>query len=146
MVRGLGADRVIDYTKEDFTKSSQRYDVILDNVGNQPLLSLRRALVPNGKYVMIGGGGVADQGLLGPMTRPLKAMILRPFVSQQMGMMMTDPSADDYKIFADLMESGKVTPVIDRQYKLSEVPEAVRYLEEGHARGKVVITVEPGRI
>jgi NADPH:quinone reductase-like Zn-dependent oxidoreductase len=142
MVRSLGADHVIDYTKEDFTKGQQRYDVILDNVGNQPLLSLRRALTAKGKYVMIGGGGVADQGLLGPMSRPIKAMLLKPFVSQEMGMMMSNPTQADYKMLADMMEAGKVKPVIDRTYKLNEVPDAIRYLEQGHARGKVVITVD----
>jgi NADPH:quinone reductase-like Zn-dependent oxidoreductase len=138
-VRSLGADHVIDYTKEDFTKGAQRYDVILDNVGNQPLLSMRRALVPHGKYIMIGGGGIADQGLLGPMARPLKAMVLSPFISQEMGMMMSDPTQKDMIQIADLMQAGKVTPVIDRRYTLSQVPEAIGYLEQGHARGKVVI-------
>src|SRR5436189_1300200 len=83
MVRSLGADHVIDYTKEDFTKSGQRYDVILDNVGTQPLSGFRRALTPKGKYIMIGGGGTTDQGLLGPLFRPIKAMLLSPFVSQE---------------------------------------------------------------
>ena len=142
MVRSLGADHVIDYTKEDFTKSGQRYDVILDNVGNQPLLSFRRALTPRGKYIMIGGGGTTDQGLLGPLFRPIKAMLLSPFVSQEMSMMMTDPTQNDMIELGHLMQSGKVKPVIDRSYKLSEVPAAIRYLEQGHARGKVVITVE----
>jgi NADPH:quinone reductase-like Zn-dependent oxidoreductase len=142
MVRSLGADHVIDYTKEDFTKSGQRYDVILDNVGNQPLLGFRRALTPKGKYVMIGGGGTTDQGLLGPLFRPIKAMLLSPFVGQDMSMMMTDPTQKDMMQLADLMQAGRVTPVIDRRYKLNEVPAAIRYLEQGHARGKVVITVE----
>ena len=141
MVRSLGADHVIDYTKEDFTKSGQRYDVILDNVGNQPLLSFRRALTPKGKYVMIGGGGTADQGLIGPLFRPIEAMLLSPFVSQEMGMMMTNPTQNDMTMLADLMQAGKVTPVIDRTYPLSQIREAIRYLEQGHARGKVVITV-----
>jgi NADPH:quinone reductase-like Zn-dependent oxidoreductase len=142
MVRSLGADHVIDYTKEDFTKSGQRYDVILDNVGNQPLLGFRRALTPKGKYVMIGGGGTTDQGLLGPLFRPIKAMLLSPFVGQDMSMMMTDPTQKDMMQLADLMQAGRVKPVIDRRYKLNEVPAAIRYLEQGHARGKVVITVE----
>ena len=142
LVRSLGADHVIDYTKEDFTKSGQRYDVILDNVGNQPLLSFRRALIPKGKYVMIGGGGPNDQGLIGPLFRPIKAMLLSPFVSQEMGMFMADTNQKDLAVLADLMQSGKVKPVIDRTYKLSEVPAAIAYLEQGHARGKVVITVE----
>src|SRR6266496_3294606 len=142
LVRSLGADHVIDYTKEDFTKSGQRYDVILDNVGNQPLLSFRRALIPKGKYVMIGGGGPNDQGLIGPLFRPIKAMLLSPFVSQEMGMFMADTNQKDLAVLADLMQSGKVKPVIDRTYKLSEVPAAIAYLEQGHARGKVVITVD----
>ena len=142
LVRSLGADRVIDYTKEDFTKTGQRYDVILDNVGNQPLLSFRRALIPKGKYVMIGGGGPNDQGLIGPLFRPIKAMLLSPFMSQEMGMFIADTNQKDLAVLADLMQSGKVKPVIDRTYKLSEVPAAIAYLEQGHARGKVVITVE----
>ena len=142
LVRSLGADRVIDYTKEDFTKTGQRYDVILDNVGNQPLLRFRRALIPKAKYVMIGGGGPNDQGLIGPLFRPIKAMLLSPFVSQEMGMFMADTNQKDLAVLADLMQSGKVKPVIDRTYKLSEVPAAIAYLEQGHARGKVVITVE----
>src|SRR5438094_8651154 len=142
LVRSLGADHVIDYTKEDFTKSDQRYDVILDNVGNQPLLHFRRVLIPKGKYVMIGGGGPNDQGLIGPLFRPVKAMLLSPFVSQEMGMFMADTNQKDLAVLADLMQSGKVKPVIDRTYKLSEVPAAIAYLEQGHARGKVVITVE----
>src|SRR5438874_6049044 len=142
LVRSLGADHVIDYTKEDFTKTGQHYDVILDNVGNQPLLSFKRALIPKGKYVMIGGGGPNDQGLIGPLFRPIKAMLLSPFVSQEMGMFMADTNQKDLAVLADLMQSGKVKPVIDRTYKLSEVPAAIAYLEQGHARGKVVITVE----
>jgi len=142
LVRSLGADHVIDYTKEDFTKSGQRYDVILDNVGTQPLLSFRRALIHKAKYVMIGGGGPNDQGLIGPLFRPIKAMLLSPFVSQEMGMFMADTNQRDLAVLADLMQSGKVKPVIDRTYKLSEVPAAIAYLEQGHARGKVVITVE----
>jgi NADPH:quinone reductase-like Zn-dependent oxidoreductase len=142
LVRSLGADHVVDYTKEDFTKSEQRYDVILDNVTNRSLLECRRVLTPKGKYVMIGGGGPNDQGLIGPLANPIKAMLLSPFVSQEMGMMMADANKKDLTILADMMQSGKVKPVIDRTYKLSEVPEAIRYLEQGHARGKVVITLE----
>jgi NADPH:quinone reductase-like Zn-dependent oxidoreductase len=142
LVRSLGADRVIDYTKEDFTKSDQRYDVILDNVANHSLSECRRVLNPNGKYVMVGGGGANEQGFIGVLARPLKAMVMSPFISQQMGMMMADPSQKDLTVLGDLMQSGKMKAVIDRTYKLSEVPAAIAYLEEGHARGKVVITVE----
>jgi NADPH:quinone reductase-like Zn-dependent oxidoreductase len=142
MVRSLGADHVIDYTKEDFTKSGQRYDVILDNVANHSLSECRRVLNPKGKYVMIGGGGANEQGFFGVLARPLKAMILSRFVSQQMGMMMADANQKDLTILADMMQSGKVKPVIDRTYPLSQISDALRYLEAGHARGKVVITVE----
>src|SRR4029079_12307187 len=90
LVRSLGADHVIDYTKEDFTKGEQRYDVILDNVGTQPLSGFKRALVPNGICVMIGGGGPNDGGLIGPMARPIKALFLSPFMTQKMGMMMAE--------------------------------------------------------
>src|SRR3989475_9812648 len=142
LVRSLGADHVIDYTKEDFTKGEQRYDVILDNVANHSLSECRRILNPNGKYVMIGGGGPNDSRWIGPFGRVINTMILSPFVSQKMGMMMADPSQKDLAVLADMIQSGKVKPVIDRTYKLSEVPEAILYLEQGHARGKVVITVD----
>ena len=144
LVRSLGADHVIDYTKEDFTKSDQRYDVIIDNVASRTLSECRRVLTPNGKYVLIGGGsGAKDwQGLFGPMTRAFKIMATKRFVSQEMGMMLTDPKQKDLTDLADLMQSGKVKPVIDRSYKLSDISEAVAYVEQGHARGKVVITVD----
>ena len=142
MVRSLGADHVIDYTKEDFTKGDQRYDVVLDNVGTQPLSGFRRVLTPKGIYVMIGGGGPNDSQWIGPFGRVINTVVLSPFMSQKMGMMMADLNHNDLTILADMMQSGKVKPVIDRTYKLSEVPDAIRYLEQGHARGKVVITVE----
>jgi NADPH:quinone reductase-like Zn-dependent oxidoreductase len=141
LVRSLGADHVIDYTKEDFTKGEQRYDLILDNVGTQPLSGFRRALQPKGICVMIGGGGPNDGGLIGPLGRPVKALLLSPFISQKMGMLMAELNKKDLTTLADLMQSGKVTPVIDRTYPLSQIAEAIRYLEQGHARGKVVITV-----
>jgi NADPH:quinone reductase-like Zn-dependent oxidoreductase len=142
LVRSLGADHVIDYTKEDFTKGDQRYDLILDNVGTQPLSGFRRVLNSNGIFVMIGGGGPNDGGLIGPMGRPVKALLLSPFISQKMGMLMAELNKKDLTTLGDLMQSGKVTPVIDRTYPLSKIAEAIRYLEQGHARGKVVITVE----
>src|SRR5437762_3221159 len=142
LVRSLGADHVIDYTKEDFAKGEQRYDVILDNVPNHSLSECRRILNPNGKYVMIGGGGPNDSRWIGPFGRVINTMILSPFVSQKMGMMMADANQKDLTVLGDLMQSGKVKPVIDRTYKLSEVPAAIAYLEQGHARGKVVITLE----
>ena len=142
MVRSIGADHVIDYTKEDFTRSGQRYDLILDNVGTQPLLGFMRVLNPKGKYVLIGGGGVSDAGWIGPLARPVKALVLSRFVTQEMGMMFADLNQKDLSILADLMQAGKVTPVIDRTYPLSQISDALRYLEAGHARGKVVITLK----
>src|SRR6266487_1781261 len=142
MVRSLGADHVIDYTKEDFTKSGQTYDVILDNVPNHSLSEIRHSLTPNGKYVMIGGGGPNDNRWVGPFGRVIHTLVLSPFISQKMGMMMADPSQKDLTTLADMMQSGKLKAVIDRTYRLTEVPDAIRYLEQGHARGKVVITVE----
>jgi len=143
MVRSIGADRVIDYTKEDFTQSEQRYDLIIDNVGNRSLLECRRVLKPKGRYVMIGGGGLNDGRWMGPLARVSRALVLSRFVTQDIGMMLATLTKEDLTILSDLMQAGKVTPVIDRRYRLSEVPEALRYLEEGHARGKVVITLEP---
>jgi len=142
MVQSLGADHVIDYTKEDFTKGNERYDVILDNVGTQPLSGFRRVLKPNGILVMVGGGGPNDGKWIGPMARPIKAMLVSPFTSQKMGMMLAEPNQKDLNLVAEMMESGKVKPVIDRTYPLSQIREAMAYLEQGHARGKVIITVE----
>src|SRR5438067_7637619 len=142
LVRSLGADHVIDYTKEDFTKGDQRYDVILDNVPNHSLSECKGVLTPTGKYVLIGGGGASDQGFLGGLGKALWAMVFSKFVNQQMGMMMADENHNDLAILADMMQSGKLKPVIDRTYKLEQVPDAIRYVEHGHARGKVVIAVE----
>jgi NADPH:quinone reductase-like Zn-dependent oxidoreductase len=138
MVRSIGADRVIDYTKEDFTKSAQRYDLILDNVGNRSLLECRRVLNPKGKYVMIGG---PTGRWIDPLPRVMNAFVLSRFVSQDMGMFLAELNKEDLTVLRDLMQAGKVKPVIDRHYRLSDVPEAIRYLEAGHARGKVVITL-----
>jgi len=140
LVRSIGADHVIDYTQEDFTKSGQRYDLILDNVGTHSLLEYRRALNPKGIFVMIGS--TSPGNWFGFLTTPIEALMLSPFVSQKFGMILAELNKEDLTILSDLMQSGKVTPVIDRRYKLSEVPAAIQYLEEGHARGKVVINVE----
>src|SRR5712671_7196882 len=142
LVKSLGADHVVDYTKEDFTKGAERYDVILDNVPNHSLSECRHVLNPKGKYVMIGGGGPNDARWIGPFGRVIKALVVSPFVSQEMGMFMADTNQKDLTALGDLIQSGKMKAVIDRTYKLSEVPAAIAYLEEGHARGKVVITVE----
>ena len=142
LVQSLGADHVIDYTKEDFAKGDERYDVILDNVPNHSLSEIRRVLNPNGNYVLIGGGGPNDNRWIGPFGRVIHTLVLSPFINQKMGMMMADANQKDLTILADMMQSGKLKPVIDRTYKLDQVPDAIRYVEQGHARGKVVITVE----
>ena len=142
LVQSLGADHVIDYTKEDFAKGDERYDVILDNVPNHSLSECRRILNANGKYVMIGGGGPNDNRWIGPFGRVIHTLILSPFINQKMGMMMADANHNDLTILADMMQTGKLKPVIDRTYKLDQVPDAIRYVEAGHARGKVIITVE----
>jgi NADPH:quinone reductase-like Zn-dependent oxidoreductase len=141
-VRSLGADRVIDYTKEDFAKDPARYDVLLDNVGNRPLSECRSVLTPNGQYILIGGGGPDDGLWIGPLARAFRTMAMSWFVEQDMGLFMASASKDDLVILGDLIQSGAITPVIDRRYPLSDTAEAVRYLEEGHARGKVILTVE----
>ena len=138
LVRSLGADHVIDYTQQDFTQSKEQYDIILDNVANRSLSDLRRVLKPQGKLVIVGG---APGDWIGPFGPPIKAMLMSAFVDQQLGMMMADPTRSDLEYIADLMAAGKVTAVIDRQYPLSEAAEAMRYLEAGRARGKVVVNV-----
>jgi NADPH:quinone reductase-like Zn-dependent oxidoreductase len=140
MVRSIGADQVIDYTKEDFTQGSQRYDLIIDTVATHSLWDYRRALKPDGALVMVGG---LDKGpWLGPLWGSLKAFLEAPFVHQHFVSLMADLDQSDLDVLRDLLASGKVTPVIDRTYTLSEVPAALRYLEQSHARGKVVITVQ----
>src|SRR5215218_1383302 len=139
MVRSIGADHVIDYTQEDFAEGEQRYDLILDIGGNSSLSRLRRALASRGTLVITGGEGGGRW--LGGTDRQLRALVLSPFVGQKLGTFVSSENHEDMLVLKELIESGKVTPVIDRTYPLSEVPEAIRYLEEGHARGKVVITV-----
>ena len=141
LVRSLGADHVIDYTKEDFTNGAQRYDLILDNVGTQPLSGFRRALKPQGICVMIGGEGPNEGRWIGALARPVKALFLSPFVSQKMSMMLAEIRQEDLTVMRDLMAAGKVTPVVDKTYPLSQVREAMKYLEAGHARGKVILTM-----
>lgn len=143
LVRSLGADHVIDYTKDDFTQGEQRYDVIVDNVGNRTLSEIRRVLNANGNYVIVGGGGPDAGNWLGPMMLPLKAAMLSPFVSENMSMILAEVTTSDLTALGDLMQAGKVTPIIDKTYPLAEVPAAIRYLEGGRARGKVVISVAP---
>ncbi len=142
LVRSIGADDVVDYTKEDFTRSGKRWDVIVDCVGNRSLLDLRRALNPKGICVLIGGGGPNDGRWIGPLVRPAKAFLLSPFVAQKISFLFAALKQADLNALGELMEAGKVKPVIDRRYALSDVPAAIKYLEQGHARGKVVIDVD----
>ncbi len=137
MVRGLGADAVIDYTREDYTSNGQRYDWIVDVAGNRSILECRRALKPRGVYVMVGG----------PTSRIIGALLLGPLISlagsKKLGLMLWWKvfKKEDVVLLKDLVAAGQISPVIDRKYPLADVPEALRYLQGGHARGKVVITV-----
>ena len=142
MVLSLGADHVIDYTKEDFTKGGQRYDMIFDTVGNHPLLAYRDVLQPQGILVAIGGGSPGRGKWIGGMLRPMKIRLAQPFASQQFVTFRSDPDKQDLTFLADLMQEGKLRSVIDRRYKLSEAPDAIGYIETGRARGKVVIVPE----
>ncbi len=145
LVRSIGADHVIDYTKEDFTKSEQRYDVIFDNVCNHSFFERRRVLTPKGICVLagMGGAGVKEGQAIGRIAGNLfTARGLSSFTDQKFAQYMTKMSKQDLIMLGDLIPKGKLRPVIERTYKLSEAPEALRYLNEGHARGKVVIAVE----
>jgi NADPH:quinone reductase-like Zn-dependent oxidoreductase len=139
LVRSIGADHVIDYTHDDFAEGGQRYDVILDIGGNASLSRLRRALTPKGTLVIVGGE--TDGRWLGGTDRQLRALVLSRFVGQKLGTFVSRENHEDMIVLKEFIEAGKVTPIIDRTYPLSEAPEAIRYLEQGHARGKVVITV-----
>jgi NADPH:quinone reductase-like Zn-dependent oxidoreductase len=135
-VRSLGADRVIDYTRDDFTQDSQRYDLLLDNVGNRTLSAMRLVLSPNGKCVMAG----APKELRAVFTRLLKAFAWSLFSRQKFRFFIAKMNRDHLMTLSGLIQAGKLTPVIDRRYQLSETAGAIAYVEEGHARGKVVIT------
>ena len=136
MVRSIGADQVIDYTGEDFTQNEQRYDLILATAGYRSIFDYKRALSPKGIYVSTGGS----------MAQTFQAMLLGPWISmtgtKKMGAMLARSNQKDLVFMKELLEAGKVVPVIDRRYPLSEVAEAIRYYGGGHARGKVVITLE----
>jgi NADPH:quinone reductase-like Zn-dependent oxidoreductase len=137
LVRSIGADHVIDYTQEDFTQNGERYDLILAANGYHPIAAYQRCLRPQGRYVMTGGS----------TEQMFQAMLLGPWLSrkgsQRLGNTLAKPNQKDLLVMQELLEVGSVVPVIDRTYPLHEVPEAIRYLEEGHARGKVVIIVDP---
>jgi NADPH:quinone reductase-like Zn-dependent oxidoreductase len=139
MVRSIGADRVVDYTQEDFTRGGRRYDVILDNAGNHSLAACRRVLSPTGTYVAVGGPW---RGYVALLAHLITASVWSRFSNRKLRTLLAKGSTEDLATLRDLIEAGKVTPVIDRRYELSEVPQAIHYLEQGHARGKVVITVK----
>lgn len=143
LVRSIGAEHVIDYTKEDFinTRNGPRYDLILDMGGNRSLSQLRRALTPRGTLVLVGGEG-GDRWI--GIGRSLQALVVSPFVSHKLRPVSSKPNQADLQTLKELIESGKIRPVIDRTYSLSEVPDAIRYLHEGRARGKLVISVRAG--
>jgi NADPH:quinone reductase-like Zn-dependent oxidoreductase len=142
LVKSIGADHVIDYTKEDFTKTDQRYDMIYDLVGNHSFSERRRILTPNGICVLAGVGGAGlHPGMWGRVGRNFWNAFLSNFTPQKFVFYIAKLTKDDLNVLRELMQSGKVSPVIDRTYRMSETQAAVRYLEEGHARGKVVVTV-----
>jgi NADPH:quinone reductase-like Zn-dependent oxidoreductase len=136
MVRSIGADHVIDYTREDFTTGAERYDLILDNVGNESMARTRRALSPSGTLISNGGGHAG-----GKLGRTVRAMLASMVMRQQAGPTVKTQNHDDLVALKDLVEAGKVTPVIDRTYPLIQTPEAIGHVAAGHARGTVVITM-----
>jgi NADPH:quinone reductase-like Zn-dependent oxidoreductase len=138
-VRSIGADHVIDYTREDFTQSGRHYDLVLDMGGNRPLSQLRRALTPRGTLVLVGGEG--GDRWVGAVGRSLRALAISPFVSQHLRMVVAKPNAGDLRLLGDLIAAGTITTVMDRTYPLGEVPEAIQYLAAGLARGKVAIAL-----
>lgn len=138
MVRSIGADHVIDYTTEDFAQAEQRYDVMLDLIGNRSLFNCRRVLAPRGTYVIVG---VRDLGRWLGLSRQIKAVLLTPLVRQRMRVFVVKHSREDLGVLKELVEAGRVAPVIDRRYELSETPQALRRQGEGHTRGKIVIAV-----
>jgi NADPH:quinone reductase-like Zn-dependent oxidoreductase len=139
LVRSIGADHVIDYTWEDFTQKDQRYDFILDNVANHSLSDLRRALTPTGTLVPNGGG--FDNHWFASGGRVISAHVLNRFVSHRLRPFLVSPKFEDLLVFKEMIEAGKMTPVIDRTYPLSKTSQAIGHVGEGHARGKVVITL-----
>jgi NADPH:quinone reductase-like Zn-dependent oxidoreductase len=139
LVASLGADQVIDYTREDFTRAGRRYDLLVDIAGNRTLAETRRALAPKG--VLVGVGGPDKGRWIGPLGRSVKMVLLSPAVSQRMVFFLARLNKADLGVLGELLAAGKLTPVIDRTYPLSEVARAIGYLKQGHARGKVAITV-----
>jgi NADPH:quinone reductase-like Zn-dependent oxidoreductase len=139
MAAKIGADRVIDYTRDDFTTTERQYDVLIDIAGNRTLSDTRRVLRPKGTLVVVGG---PDKGnWLGPLSRTLRMAVIAPAVSQRMASFLAHQTQADLSVLRELIESGKVTPVIDRTYPLAQAGDAIRYLEDGHATGKVIVTI-----
>lgn len=139
LVRSIGADHVIDYTQDDFSDGAKQWDLILDTAGNRGLSVLRRALTPRGTLVIVGGEGGGK--LTGGFERSLQALALSPFVGQKLTGLVAVERAEDLRTLAELIEAGKVTPVIDRSFALGDAPAAIEYMRSGRARGKVVITI-----
>ena len=142
LVRSLGADHAIDYTEEDFTGGERRYDLVLDNVGNHPMRAVRRVLEPGGIHVVIGGP--KDNRWVGPLTNFAKAPLVSAFSNESTVVLLASMNRADLETLRDLMGTGRVTPVIDRSYAFEELPDAIRHVETGRARGKVVVVVDPG--
>jgi len=140
LVKSIGADHVIDYTKQDFTELAERYDLILDNVGSHSLLATKRALKPHGTLVIVGGQ--EGDPLFGPLTRAFGAVLLSPFVGENLVMFLAETNQADLTLLADLARDGKMTSVIDKKYALQDFAAAIDYLEAGRARGKVVVDIE----
>jgi NADPH:quinone reductase-like Zn-dependent oxidoreductase len=138
LVGGLGADRVIDYTTEDFTRGGRRFHLILDSGGSRSLADLRRVLAPTGTLVIVGGEG--GNRWFGPLDRQLRALALAPFVGQTLRSMYSTPNTADLQTLAELIDAGKLKPIVDRTYPLCQTPDAMRYVASGQARGKIVIT------
>jgi NADPH:quinone reductase-like Zn-dependent oxidoreductase len=139
LVRSLGADHVFDYKREDYTESGQQYDLIVDMVGNHTARRNLRVLKPDGTLVLVGG---PKGNWIAPLIRPIGAMILSPFVDQELITLLAQLNQEDLLFLGELMAAGKLTPVIDRRFPLSEVPAAIRYSEAGRARGKIIIGVD----
>ena len=139
MVRSIGADHVIDYTREDFTRTGQQYDLIFQLAGTASPSACRRVLSPKGRLVLSSGDSPGR--IIGPVGRIIKAVLLSPFIGQTLRPLVAKPSRNDLQLLRELIEAGRVTPVIDRTYPLSEAADAIRYLETGHARGKVVVSM-----
>ncbi|MFI0480525.1 NAD(P)-dependent alcohol dehydrogenase [Actinomadura sp. 9N215] len=140
LVRSLGADDAMDYTREDFTERKGRYDLLMDIVGDRSLARLRRPLTSRGTLVIVGGIASGRGRLLGPAAQVLRGALASPFVRQRVGTVRWKPNSADLRFLAELMDKDQLTPVIDRTYPFDQIPEALRYIERGHARGKVAIT------